>query len=85
MKQLISFLLLTIFLSSCSSQNDAQKPSEVENNQKWIACTMDYNPVCGKVNVQCIKAPCDPVQETFSNKCVAESRWAFDLVPWECK
>ncbi len=34
-------------------------------------CTMDYTPVCGKVNVQCIKAPCPPQYQTFSNVCVA--------------
>lgn len=34
-------------------------------------CTSDYSPVCATVNIQCIKAPCDPVQETFSNSCNA--------------
>lgn len=34
-------------------------------------CTADYNPVCAKVEVQCITAPCDPVRETFSNRCMA--------------
>lgn len=34
-------------------------------------CTADYSPVCATVQVQCIKAPCDPVQETFSNSCNA--------------
>lgn len=34
-------------------------------------CTMDYNPVCAKVQVQCITTPCNPVRETFSNRCMA--------------
>lgn len=34
-------------------------------------CTTDYDPVCAKVNVQCITTPCDPVNETFSNACKA--------------
>lgn len=34
-------------------------------------CTKEYRPVCGRVNVQCIKAPCPPVKETFSNSCEA--------------
>lgn len=34
-------------------------------------CTLDYTPVCGKVNVQCVKAPCPPIEETFSNVCAA--------------
>lgn len=49
-------------------------------------CTMDYNPVCAKVQVQCIKAPCNPVYETFGNKCSMEANslatYAYD---WECK
>lgn len=31
---------------------------------------MEYAPVCAKVQVQCIRAPCYPVYETFSNSCV---------------
>jgi hypothetical protein len=34
---------------------------------------MDYNPVCAEVQVMCIRAPCPPLNETFSNKCVMES------------
>jgi len=34
-------------------------------------CTADYTPVCAKVNIQCIRAPCNPIDETFSNSCVA--------------
>jgi hypothetical protein len=35
------------------------------------ACTMEYAPVCGQVVVQCIKAPCPLVPQTFSNGCSA--------------
>ncbi len=34
-------------------------------------CTMEYAPVCAEVQVQCITAPCYPVQQTFSNACMA--------------
>lgn len=34
-------------------------------------CTALYAPVCATVNVQCIKAPCDPVRQTFGNSCEA--------------
>lgn len=34
-------------------------------------CTLQYAPVCAQVQVQCIKAPCYPVQETFGNACQA--------------
>ena len=33
------------------------------------ACTLDYTPVCAKVQVECIKAPCYPIQQTFGNRC----------------
>ncbi len=34
-------------------------------------CTKEYMPVCGQVQVECITTPCDPVTETFGNKCEA--------------
>ncbi len=34
-------------------------------------CTMEYAPVCGEKQVQCIKAPCNPIKQTYSNKCMA--------------
>lgn len=34
-------------------------------------CTADYTPVCATVEIQCIKAPCNPIQQTFSNSCNA--------------
>lgn len=34
-------------------------------------CTALYQPVCARVNVQCIRAPCNPIRETFSNSCEA--------------
>jgi len=35
----------------------------------WTICTMEYAPVCASVQVQCIKAPCPPIEQTFGNKC----------------
>ena len=35
------------------------------------ACTMQYEPVCGLVQVECITTPCNPVPETFGNGCSA--------------
>ena len=45
-----------------------------EASKKAEFCTMEYAPVCGLVQVQCITTPCDPVPETFSNGCSACSR-----------
>lgn len=42
-----------------------------EDQRNVDACIEIYRPVCATVNVQCITAPCDPVQETYSNSCKA--------------
>ena len=34
-------------------------------------CAQIYVPVCATVQIQCIKAPCNPIQQTFSNACEA--------------
>jgi hypothetical protein len=50
------------------------------------ACTKEYAPVCAEVQVQCIMAPCPPLKETFSNKCVMESNsLAVFLHEWACE
>ena len=48
-------------------------------------CTQQYDPVCGEVEVQCIKAPCPPIKQTFSNDCFATIAGAKNIVPGECE
>jgi hypothetical protein len=48
-------------------------------------CTMDYRPVCGEVQVQCIKAPCPPIKQTFGNQCALDAnKLAKFLYEGEC-
>jgi len=47
-------------------------------------CTREYRPVCGEVQVQCIRAPCPPLKTTFSNRCVAENAGATNIVDGAC-
>lgn len=56
------------------------------NDQRDVdACTLNYEPVCATVIVQCITSPCDPVKETFSNSCSACSNQLVEsYVPGEC-
>ena len=32
-------------------------------------CTLEYTPICAKVVVECIMAPCEAIEQTFSNNC----------------
>ena len=49
-----------------------------------IACTMEYAPVCGEVQIQCVTTPCNPIKETFSNKCMMNTKKAKYLFDGEC-
>ncbi len=49
-----------------------------------MMCTMEYAPVCWSVQVQCIKAPCYPVRETFGNACTAAAAGATNITVGEC-
>lgn len=53
---------------------------------KLKTCTREYMPVCAEIQVQCIKAPCSPIKETFSNKCEMENNsLATFLHTWTCE
>ncbi len=49
-----------------------------------VACTMEYAPVCALVEVQCITAPCNPVNQTFGNACMARAQDATIVSNGEC-
>ncbi|MEK6873235.1 MAG: hypothetical protein AABW91_00135 [Nanoarchaeota archaeon] len=55
------------------------------NQKKVTACTTLYKPVCAFKQVECIKAPCYPVPETYSNICsaCADKRTLF-YIDGEC-
>lgn len=49
-------------------------------------CTKIYKPVCATVQIQCIKAPCYPIEQTFGNTCEACSNSLVNsYVEGECK
>ena len=82
-KILVSLGIFTVFsfliLSGCTNIINDDR-----NNNDYV-CTKEYRPICGEIEVQCIKAPCDPVQQTFPNKCMLEKNKAIFLYNGECK
>jgi len=63
--------------------NELSSPSSP--GSEWTACSMIYTPVCASVQVECIKAPCPPVEQTFSNTCVMnQNKLATFLHDGEC-
>jgi putative hemolysin len=54
-------------------------------SEESVVCTMEYMPVCASVAVQCVKAPCLPIEQTFSNKCMMNAnKLAKFLYKGEC-
>lgn len=47
-------------------------------------CPREYDPVCASLQVQCVKAPCPPINTTFSNACEAQKEGARILYEGEC-
>jgi hypothetical protein len=55
----------------CEVIKTTEKLKAIDCTERTQACTREYMPVCGQVQVQCIRAPCLPIMQTFSNKCEA--------------
>ena len=47
-------------------------------------CTDEYAPVCGELSVQCVTTPCNPIKQTYSNKCELEKAGATYLYSGQC-
>lgn len=57
-----------------NNSNGTPRPSDMTvlcTDPRPEVCTEEYSPVCGLVQVQCIRAPCPPINETFPNACQA--------------
>ncbi len=57
--------------AACPSETASEPVVCTDEMKQAEACTMEYAPVCGLVEVQCITTPCPPIPETFSNGCMA--------------
>lgn len=47
------------------------RPSHICPRNRPEICTKEYRPVCASKTVQCIRAPCPPIKQTYPNSCEA--------------
>ena len=50
-----------------------------------IACTKEYKPVCGSKPIVCITTPCNPIEQTYGNRCAMEADGATFLHEGQCR
>ena len=50
-----------------------------------VACTEEYAPVCASKQVVCVTTPCNPTQQTYSNRCKASVDGATFLYEGQCR
>lgn len=67
MKRSYIIPVLVLGLSLLAAGAQARTPYQPDEEPR--ACTMQYDPVCGAKQVQCIKAPCYPQYQTYGNAC----------------
>lgn len=78
---LIIIILVLSILIFLYKDNTSVKDNTQTDNYKEIRCLSEqrnvdicieiYQPVCATINIQCIKAPCNPIKQTFENSCKA--------------
>ena len=72
MRRITPLLLIGLLvLAGCGSTSSTERFSCTPEQRESEACAEIYEPVCATVNVQCIRAPCYSVNQTFSNACEA--------------
>jgi hypothetical protein len=50
-----------------------------------VSCTKEYNPVCGSKPIVCITTPCNPIQQTYSNRCAMNADGANFVHEGQCR
>src|SRR3989338_4787062 len=65
-------------------------PMSRERIKAWCGgggsgCTKEYRPVCGAKPIVCITTPCNPIQQTYGNRCMMLSDGATYLHDGACR
>ena len=50
-----------------------------------VGCTKEYVPVCGSKPIVCITTPCNPIQQTYGNRCMMQADGATFLYDGACR
>ncbi len=70
---------------ACRAAIHSEVIAKIQISVGQIACTKEYRPVCGQKQVVCITTPCNPVQQTYGNRCMAEADGATVLYEGQCR
>lgn len=54
-------------------------------NPRPQVCTKEYAPICGSKPIVCITTPCNPVQQTYGNRCTMQADGATFLYEGACR
>lgn len=54
-------------------------------NPRPQVCTQEYNPVCGSKPIVCITTPCNPIPQTYGNRCEMNADGAAFLYEGQCR
>lgn len=68
----LSFGLIGLVISPTVFAQDNQDMGNNDEWEEWVCMTL-YDPVCWLVAVECVTQPCEPVPETFSNRCFLDN------------
>ncbi|MEK9184324.1 MAG: hypothetical protein AAB892_01175 [Patescibacteria group bacterium] len=71
-----TFILVLVSFVAFTSVAFARTPTQM--------CTMQYDPVCGAKEVQCVRAPCYPQYQTYGNACMLGNDGAAFIHKGEC-